>query len=66
MKVAMTSDGKQIPASNAAPQKAICPSCKGRVELRKRKKMGTVKYSYYWRHQDGENPECPEGWKLRY
>ncbi len=59
MKVAKTDDGDQVEASESAPKEAICPYCGGIVILRGRRLMGQDKKSYFWRHQDNKNMNCP-------
>ena len=63
MKVAELENGKQVCASKDAPSIAKCPFCKGKVTLRKRQTMGK-EITYYWRHIDRINPECPARWRL--
>jgi hypothetical protein len=60
MKFAISQTGKTIQAAENAPQKALCPNCKGIVILRTRKrsnKPGDV--TYFWRHESHVNPSCP-------
>ena len=59
MDIAKTTAGAQVTASNNAPKEAICPYCGGVVTLRSRKLMGNQGRSYYWRHRDNENRNCP-------
>ncbi len=59
MKTAQTTDGTAIPASEEAPKEAQCPFCGGVVTLRRRKLMNAGGYSYFWRHRDRENRDCP-------
>ena len=64
MKTAKLQNGEQVTASKSAPDQAICPICGGIVILRKRKKMGSSEFTYYWRHMDGKNTDCRARWKL--
>jgi hypothetical protein len=64
VKIATLKNGKPVTASKSAPDQAICPICGGMVILRKRKKMGSSELTYFWRHKDGKNIECPQRWKL--
>jgi len=59
MKIALTPEGAPIEASPDAPAQAICPHCGGIVLLRGRKVMGSNQKSYYWRHVNNSNPNCP-------
>ncbi len=59
MKLAQTLDGQEIRAAEGAEKLAICPYCGGKVVLRGRKVMGSSSKSYYWRHLDNQNTECP-------
>jgi hypothetical protein len=65
VRVAKSENGKPVIASKNGPNQAICPVCSGKVVLRKRKQMGGSVITYYWRHFDGKNPNCPERWQLR-
>lgn len=59
MKIAQCPDSQQpLLASNAAPEKALCPYCEGVVTLRRRKLMNNGGYAYFWRHQDNRNRTC--------
>ncbi|MDX1417216.1 MAG: hypothetical protein R3293_23620 [Candidatus Promineifilaceae bacterium] len=58
MKTAKTKDGERVEASEEAPQEAICMYCGGVVILRGRRRMGTSKKSYFWRHLDNKNMNC--------
>jgi len=64
MKVAELENGQQIRASGSAPTEALCPVCRGKVVLRKRKKMASAIVTYFWRHLDGKNTKCSARWKL--
>jgi len=59
MKTAKTVDGKEIVADKISPKLAICPYCGGEVVLRGRKIMGSKEKSYFWRHLDNQNRNCP-------
>ena len=59
MKIALTPEGAPIEASPDAPDQAICPHCGGVVLLRGRKVMGGNQKSYYWRHTNNSDPDCP-------
>lgn len=59
MKLAQTAEGQKIAAADGAPNQAICTYCGGKVVLRGRKLMGSSKKSYYWRHLDNQNRNCP-------
>jgi hypothetical protein len=58
MKIASTSDGKEIAASNEAPKEALCPICKHSVTLRKRRLMNNQGFVYFWRHVSGGPLSC--------
>jgi len=58
MKIAKNQDGKEIDAKEDAPQEAICLFCGGVVILRGRRRMGSDKKSYFWRHLDNKNRNC--------
>lgn len=64
MKIAKLANEEQVTASGRVPNQAICLFCGGKVVLRKRKKMGGNEMTYYWRHMDGKNNNCPARWKL--
>lgn len=64
MIVAELANGQTVHASGTAPTDAFCPFCRGKVVLRKRKKMGSATVTYFWRHLDGKNVKCPARWKL--
>jgi len=60
MKIATNHSGDKIKACANAPQKALCPYCKGVVILRSRRRSnqpGDV--TYFWRHENYTNPNCP-------
>ena len=60
MKVAVDESGSQVRANAAAPARALCPHCGGPVILRTRQRSsrpGDV--TYFWRHQDNANLDCP-------
>jgi hypothetical protein len=59
MKIAKSTDGAEIEAEKDAPSKAICPYCAGEVILRGRRVMGSDEKSYFWRHLDNKNRNCP-------
>ena len=59
MKVAKLMEGTEIKAAKDAPPAANCRYCGGKVILRGRKVMGSNKKSYYWRHLDNQNRNCP-------
>lgn len=59
MKIARNNAGQETVAEKDAPERAICPFCKGIVVLRGRRTMGSSKKSYYWRHLDNQNRDCP-------
>lgn len=56
MKTAVSSCGKPVVASYAAPTEATCPKCGGVVTLRVRRLMANSGNSYYWRHLDDDHP----------
>lgn len=58
MKVAQTTDGKQITADAQAPPKAICPVCGGPLTLRSRRIMNNGGRIYFWRHRSNHNRHC--------
>jgi hypothetical protein len=64
LKKAKLDHGEQVTASRSAPSQAFCPICGGTVVLRKRKKMGGDAVTYFWRHVDKKNTNCPARWKL--
>lgn len=55
MKTAVTANGKKLIASQASPEKAICPKCGGAVILKARKLMANAGNTYYWRHSDNNH-----------
>ena len=58
MKVAQHPDSRQpLAASPDAPERAICPHCGGRLNLRRRQRMGGG-CAYFWRHLDNEQRRC--------
>ena len=60
MELATNEYGDVIKADSNAPQRALCPRCKGVVILRSRrrsKRPGDV--TYFWRHENHSNPGCP-------
>jgi len=59
MKIAQTADGEKIEAAKDSPRIAICSYCAGEVILRGRKIMGSKEKSYFWRHLDNQNRNCP-------
>lgn len=59
MKLARSEDGIEVTAAKESPNKARCLYCEGVVILRSRKVMGSSKKSYYWRHLDNQNRNCP-------
>ena len=59
MKIAQTVDGIKIEAAKDSPAKAVCTYCGGAVVLRGRKIMGSKEKSYFWRHLDNQNQDCP-------
>ena len=64
MKFAINYSGKKIQAGENAPREALCPSCKGVVRLRSRRrsnKPGDV--TYFWRHKSHDSPRCPARFK---
>jgi hypothetical protein len=67
MKYAINDSAEIILAEASAPKKALCPSCKGVVILRMRRrssKPGDV--TYFWRHEDHTNPWClARFWSMR-
>jgi len=54
-------EGRLVPASPDAPEKAACPACGGAVKKRKRRTMGG-QVTYFYRHERKVGGECP----LRY
>ncbi len=59
MKTAQAPDGTIVTASQEAPPELICSDCGGTVILRRRKLMNNGGYSYFWRHLDNKNRDCP-------
>ena len=55
--------GKLVPAGPDSLELAICPSCKGMVLKRSRKRHdgGTT---YFYRHKRGVGIECPRRYRL--
>jgi hypothetical protein len=58
MKMAKTSEGKEILASADAPKEALCPLCGHKVILRKRRLMNKGGTIYFWRHAPGGDLSC--------
>jgi hypothetical protein len=59
MKLAMNNSGELIKASANAPEKALCPDCKGIVILRVRRRSNRAgDVTYFWRHENYSNPRC--------
>jgi hypothetical protein len=59
MKLAMDNSGKLIKACASAPEKALCPQCKGIVILRVRRRTNQPgDLTYFWRHENYSNPRC--------
>ncbi len=58
MKIAHSSSGEPIVADAGAPAQAVCPHCGGRLILRSRRLMGSMKLTYYWRHGSNRNLRC--------
>jgi hypothetical protein len=47
-----------LEASAEAPAEAICPTCGGTVQLRRRKLMRSRDVTYYWRHASNQHLRC--------
>ena len=58
MKIARTTEGKEIIATAGAPERAVCPYCGGVLVLRGRRTMNKGEYAYYWRHLNNNNRHC--------
>jgi hypothetical protein len=50
--------GKLVPAGPESPDVAVCPSCKGMVLKRSRKRQGGGT-TYFYRHKRGVGKGCP-------
>ncbi|HIE37945.1 MAG TPA: hypothetical protein EYP77_02565 [Anaerolineae bacterium] len=61
MRKAVTTDGEPVTAGPDAPGEARCPTCGGRVVLRRRGDGG--RETWYYRHVNGEHPSCPRRWR---
>jgi hypothetical protein len=62
MQAAMVEE-KLVQASSESPDVAVCPSCKGEVVKRSRKRRaGQV--SYFYRHKRGVGVGCPQRYSL--
>jgi hypothetical protein len=60
MKIALDETGQNIQAEAEAPKIAICPYCGGQVSLRRRRSgYRPENFSYFWRHRDQANRDCP-------
>jgi len=60
MKIALDETGQNIQAEAEAPEIATCPYCGGQVALRRRRSgYLTENFTYFWRHKDRENQNCP-------
>lgn len=57
MNTAVTDKGRQVIASEEAPESATCPYCGSPVTLRKRRSM-SGEVTYFWRHRSGFGPSC--------
>lgn len=58
MKIARTTEGKEILAAADAPEQAVCPFCGGVLVLRGRRTMNNGETVYYWRHLNNNNRQC--------
>lgn len=58
MKLAKTTEGESVRATEAAPAQATCPRCQGTVILRHRRLMGNEGVTYFWRHRSNRNSRC--------
>lgn len=58
MKLAQTTTGHPVAASNLAPLEALCPTCGDVVVLRQRRLMNNAGISYFWRHLRNRNLRC--------
>lgn len=64
MKIATNQTRETILAEANAPEKAICPYCKGTVILRTRRRSDqTGAVTYFWRHENHTNLWCPARFK---
>ena len=58
MKYALDKSGQVIEAGEGGPTQGHCPQCGAPVILRRRNN-GKRGVTYFWRHQDGLNLDCP-------
>lgn len=60
MKTALDHNGSPIEAQAGQPELASCPHCGGAVVLRQRQRGRPQQgVTYFWRHEDHENANCP-------
>ena len=52
-------NGRLVVAGPVSPEKAFCPSCRGVVNKRKRKRMDGW-LTYFYRHERGVGIKCPQ------
>jgi hypothetical protein len=60
MDYAKNEAGQRVKAAAGAPEQALCPHCGALVVLRGRRngyRPGDL--TYFWRHQDNANLNCP-------
>lgn len=58
MKYALDSSGEIVEAREGGPDVGRCPQCGAPVILRRRSR-GKDGMTYFWRHQDHANLDCP-------
>ncbi len=58
MKFAVDNSGRTIAAAEGSPTHGLCPQCGAPVILRRRGD-GKGGKTYFWRHQDHLNLDCP-------
>jgi hypothetical protein len=56
-------NGRLVSAGPDSPKVAICPSCRGTVEKRRRRRLdGST--TYFYRHKRGVGKGCPRRYSL--
>ena len=60
MNIALDDTGGAVMAVDGAPALARCPHCGGLVLLRQRRRSQRPDdVTWFWRHRDNANPNCP-------